>query len=61
MALGQMPQNVWGVILEITKWAARIPIALLVIIIAAFFSWLGFWFVFRITEYAYVHWLNHPW
>ena len=61
MALGQVPQNVWGVILEIAKFFARLPVALLVIVMAAFFSWLGFWFIFRLTEYIFTHWLQKSW
>ena len=61
MALGQRPLMWWGIVLQVAKWAARLPIAALVIVAAALFSWLGLFFLWRASWWIYEHWLQNPW
>jgi len=61
MALGQKPQMLWQIILEVSLFLARMPVAIMVIVTAAFVSWLGVLFAFRVTQYLYTHFLDHPW
>ena len=60
MMMGQMTQNWWVWAVEIAKWAARLPIILLIILTAGMVSWTVFWFIYRVTEYTY-KFLNHSW
>jgi len=55
-----MTQNWWVWAVEIAKWAARLPIILLIILTAGMVSWTVFWFIYRVTEYTY-KFLNHSW
>lgn len=62
MAMGQPPINDWWtLVLVIAKWAARIPLAGLAIFTAGCMAYLGFYFVLRVTQWAYSNWLSSPW
>ena len=61
MPLGQIPQNWWSMCIEGLKLITRLPIIALVIVAAAMLSWVGFWFIIRLTLYVYEHWLKNPW
>mgnify|MGYP001112632344 CR=1 FL=1 len=61
MPLGQPPIDLWALILKIAQWAARIPLAALVIFSAGCVSFLGFYTVLRATQYIWSHWLKNPW
>jgi hypothetical protein len=61
MPIGQQQIDLWALILRIAKWAARIPLAALVIFTAGCTAFLGFYFVLRVTQYAWTHWLKTPW
>jgi hypothetical protein len=61
MALGQPQIDLWASILKIAQWAARIPLAALVIFTAGCVSFLGYFFMLRCTQWAWTHWLKNPW
>jgi len=61
MPLGQPQIDLWTLILQISKWAARIPLAALVIFSAGCLAFLGFYFVLRVTQWAWFNWLQKPW
>ena len=61
MPLGQPVIDLWTLILRIAKWAARIPLAVLVIFAAGCVSYLGFYFVFRATVWLWENFLKNPW
>ena len=61
MPMGQQQIDVWGLVLKIAKWAARIPLAALVIFSAGCLAFLGFYTVLRSTQWVWFKWLQHPW
>jgi hypothetical protein len=61
MVMGQQQIDVWGFILKLGQWAARIPLAGLAIFATACGSYLGFYFLLRLTQWVYWHWLSKPW
>ena len=61
MPLGKTPEEWWQMILRFLKFAARVPVAGLVISAAAFLSFVLFMVFFRGTQWMWVHWLSEPW
>ena len=61
MAMGEVRSSWWEITLEIAKFVARLPLAIVAIAAGGCVSWLIFWFIFRCTQYVYFRFLNHPW
>jgi hypothetical protein len=61
MPLGQPQIDLWTLVLQIAKWAARIPLAALAIFSAGCVAYLGFYLVLRVTQWAWFNWLQKPW
>ena len=61
MAMGQPQIDLWALILKIAQWAARIPLAALVIFTTGCVGFLGFYLVLRITQWLWINWLQNPW
>jgi len=61
MPMGQPPIDFRALILKIAQWCARIPLAALVIFTAGCVGFLGVYFMFRLTEWLWEHYLKNPW
>jgi hypothetical protein len=62
MPLGQPPiTDWWTVALKVAQWAARIPLAALAIFAAGCASYLGFYFILRLTQWTFANWLSQRW
>ena len=57
----QTPQDSWQLILRVFSWAARIPLACLIIFTAGSVAVLGFFFVFRASMWIFENLLKNPW
>ncbi len=61
MPLGQTPEEWWAMALRFLKFAARVPVAALIIAATGFIGFVLFMILFRSTQWAWVHWLSEPW
>lgn len=61
MPMGQQRIDLWGLVLRVAQWAAKIPLAVLVIFAAGCLGYLGFFFVFRATVWLFENFLKNPW
>lgn len=61
MPMGQPQIDLWALVLRIAQWAARIPLAALVIFTAGCVSYLGFYFMLRVTQWLWRNYLQYPW
>ena len=61
MQMGQQRVDLWAMVLRIAKWAAQVPLAILVIFTAGCFCYLGFYFVWRVTMWVFENYLKYPW
>ncbi len=62
VVMGQGPaEGFWEKILDLLRFVLKIPIIVLAIVAAAMFSWLAFWFIVRLTTYAFHTWLSERW
>ena len=51
----------WQIILRVFAWAARIPVACVIVFTAGCLAFLAFLFVFRLTAWIFRSVLAHPW
>ena len=61
MPLGNTPEEWWITILRFLRFVAQTPVALLVVTAAIFGCFVLFMFLFRLTQWAWIHWLSLPW
>ena len=53
--------DVWGKILVLLKWSARLPLAVLAIITAGLCAWTFLLFIYRATQWLWTNVLKNPW
>jgi hypothetical protein len=61
MALGTKTKMWWEIILEIAKFFARVPLALVVIASCGLVSWVILLLVYRATQFLVTNYLSQPW
>ena len=55
------PPDIWQQILRIGSWAARIPIALMIVFGASCVAVVGLSLIYKMTRWAFQHWIFIPW
>lgn len=59
--MNQTPTDIWQIMLRVFAWAARIPVACMVVFSAGCLSFLLFVLIYRITVWIYFTLLQSPW